>query len=343
MIAKSKKSVVNTIPVRTGRTLANNAKATLRPGQRDNAATPRGPLSLALDLIDEDPEQPRTKDNPGFSTASIAELASTISARGVKSPISVRDNLDVVGRYIINHGARRYRASKAAGKQTIPGFIDNDYSEADQVIENLQRNELTAREIADYIGRELSKGNKKGEIAKSIGKSPAFVTQHVTLLDLPDPIAVVFNSGRVNDVTVVNELVIAFKKKPNEVSAWLKDKSQEVTRSSVKFLRDFLDEKHKREVGDDERAVSAARDLHEQMASDTSGESDAEVQQKEKPSDVVKLKKATILVRHLDRAARLLFHRRPLAEGTAWIKFSDDGSEMSVLLSDVALVSIRED
>ena len=41
-----------------------------------------GPLELALDLIDEDPNQPRTEDNPGFSKASLEELAATIRHRG---------------------------------------------------------------------------------------------------------------------------------------------------------------------------------------------------------------------------------------------------------------------
>ena len=147
----------------------------------------------------------------------------------MKSPISVRENPDAPGRYLINHGARRFRGSKWAEKTTIPGFIDNDYNDDDQVIENLQRNELTAREIADYIGRELAKGRKKGEIAKAVGKSAAFITQHVTLLDLPEPIAEAFNSGRAKDVTVINELVTAYKKNPDE-GAWLADDSQELTR-----------------------------------------------------------------------------------------------------------------
>jgi ParB family chromosome partitioning protein len=142
-----------------------------------------GPLHLSLDAIEEDPNQPRKSDNPGFSKESLEELAMTISERGVKSPISVRERPDAPGRYVINHGARRYRASRIAGKEVIPAFVDNDYNEADQVIENLQRNELTAREIADFIGRELAKGKKKIDIAKEIGKSPAFITQHITLLD----------------------------------------------------------------------------------------------------------------------------------------------------------------
>ncbi len=85
-----------------------------------------GPQDLPLELIDEDPNQPRKEDNPGFSPESIAEIGQTIKDRGVKSPISVRENPDAPGRYLINHGARRFRGSKWAEKTTIPGFIDND-------------------------------------------------------------------------------------------------------------------------------------------------------------------------------------------------------------------------
>ena len=197
-----------------------------------------GPLDIDMDLIQEDPNQPRKENNPGFSQSSIAEIAASIRERGVKSPISLREVES--GGYIINHGARRFRGSKVAGKKTIPAFIDNDYNEADQVVENLQRNELTAREIADFIGRELAKGIKKGVIAKSIGKSAAFVTQHSTLLDLPDPIADAFNAGRVSDVTAINELVTLFKKWPDEVVLWL-DEEQEISRASVKLLREFVE------------------------------------------------------------------------------------------------------
>src|SRR4051812_12362920 len=67
-------------------------------------ATNAGPIALALDLIDEDPNQPRKL----FDLASLAEMAETIRIRGVKTPISVRPNPQAKGRYLINHGARRY-------------------------------------------------------------------------------------------------------------------------------------------------------------------------------------------------------------------------------------------
>lgn len=298
------------------------------------------PLELPLALIDEDPEQPRTADNPGFSPRSIAEIGQTIQSRGVKSPISVRENPEAEGRYLINHGARRYRGSKWAGKTTIPAFIDNDYNHADQVIENLQRNELTPREIADFIGRELATGKKRSGIARELGKSPAFVTQHVTLLDLPDPIAKAFNTGRASDVTVVNELVTAFRKNPAEVGAWLADDSQELTRRSIKLLREFLEDK--RRHGDEDADESETVDP-------LTGRTDAEAQaggqglRREHARNKTgpdKLKKAVIQVEHDGRPAQLLLDRRPPVQGWAWLKYEDDGMAREADLAQVKLVAV---
>ncbi len=292
-----------------------------------------GPLALDMALIDEDPHQPRTQDNPGFSAQSLDELAASIQLRGVKTPISVRENPDAAGRYLINHGARRFRGAQRAGLSTIPGFIDNDYNEADQVVENLQRNELTAREIADFIGRELAKGVKKGDIAKAISKSPAFISQHVTLLDLPEPLAEAFNTGRVRDVTVVNELMTAYKKTPQDVAAWLGDANQEVTRGSVKLLREFLDTR-----------VAPAVAAAPAPAAATNGRAEVAVAaQAGKPAAAAdKLKKAVVHVRHNDRTARLMLERRPPAEGVAWLQYIDDGQELQASLKHVTLVALLE-
>jgi ParB family chromosome partitioning protein len=303
------------------------------------AANGGGPLMLDMGLIDEDPHQPRTEDNPGFSDESLNELAASIRLRGVKTPISVRNNPDSLGRYIINHGARRFRGSKRAEKTEIPAFIDNDYNEADQVVENLQRNELTAREIADYIGRELAKGVKKGDIAKAISKSAAFVSQHVTLLDLPGPIAEVFNSGRVKDVTVINELVTVFKKKSEEVTDWLDDQNQEITRGSVKLLREFLEDKSKNEQEDSGEEVGEA-DADNEDGGQAEG-SDAK-KKGEKHADPDKLKKTIVQVQYNDRPARLILNRRPPAKGFAWLKYDDDGQEFEANLSSVTLVALVE-
>lgn len=297
------------------------------------------PLELRLDVIDEDPNQPRKVFDPD----SLAEMAATIRTRGVKTPISVRPNLEVAGRYLINHGARRYRASKLADKTSIPAFIDADYTEADQVIENLQRDGLTPREIADFIGRERAKGMKKSDIAKAIGKSPAFVTQHVTLLDLPDPIAKVFNTGVLKDVTVINELVTAYKKNPEEVTAWLADDSQELTRGSVKLLREFLDDKRRHEQAGEGHSDTVDGFPHPSDAESEEDEHDTDTKKNEpRELDPYKLKKTIVQVQHSGRAARLILNRRPPAVGYAWLKYEDDGQELKVDLAQVKLVAILE-
>lgn len=198
---------------------------------------PIGATEIDITLISEDIHQPRKE----FNQETLRELTETIKLRGVKSPISVRPNPDKPGTYIINHGARRYRASIHAGLTKIPAFIDTDYSEADQVIENLQRDDLTSREIADFIGRQLAGGKTKSEIARLIGKTNPYITMHATLLDLPDPLADVYRTGRCTDVTALYDLTRLYKANKEEVITWLALSTQEeISRLDVYQFSQFL-------------------------------------------------------------------------------------------------------
>jgi ParB family chromosome partitioning protein len=295
-----------------------------------------GPLMIDVTLIDEDPAQPRSKNNPGLRPESIAELAASYGPKGPKTPLSLRLNPDAPGRYIINHGHRRYRAGKLKGLGVLPAFIDNDYDDADQVIENLQRENMTPREIADYIGRELAKGKKKGEIAGRIGKSASFVSQHVTLLDLPEPVAIAFRTGRVNDVTVVNELVSAFKAAPAEVTHWLGNPSQEMTRGEIRLLREFLAEKR--------RNSNAAGHSDGQFDAQTvaDGLDAAFVSAKGRGENARRFRTGAVKVEHKGRQASLLLTKRPRSSGRAWLKFEDDGQECDADLAEVRLLAIVE-
>ena len=198
---------------------------------------PIGATEIDITLISEDIHQPRKE----FNQETLRELTETIKLRGVKSPISVRPNPDKPGTYIINHGARRYRASINAGLTKIPAFIDTDYSEADQVIENLQRDDLTSREIADFIGRQLATGKTKSEIARLIGKTNPYITMHATLLDLPDPLGEVYRTGRCTDVTALYDLTRLYKANKEEVITWLALSTQEeISRLDVYQFSKFL-------------------------------------------------------------------------------------------------------
>jgi ParB family chromosome partitioning protein len=297
------------------------------------------PLELPLDAIEPDPSQPRRDGNPGYTHESLKELAETIKARGVKSPISVREHPTIPNRYYINHGERRWRASKIAGRNTIRAFVDNDFEDSDQVVENLQRVDLTARELADWIGRKLSAGLKKIEIARLMGKSPAFVTQHVTLLDLPEPIAEVFNSGRVNDVTVVNDLVVAYRKSPEKTIAWIAD-GQELNRSSMKMLRDYVDNTVK-PLNAPEPAPKAAQAAAAPASAPSPGPSAASMPATASAAKA-RLRQPVLRVVYDDRRALLLLDRVPTSEGRAWVKVQDTGEELDADMRRITLVALHE-
>lgn len=284
------------------------------------------PLNIDLDLIDEDPNQPRKDSNPGFTRESLNELAETIRSRGVKSPISIRHNSDNQSRYIINHGARRYRASRIAGYTTIPAFIDDNYDEIDQIIENLQRNELTAAEIAEFIGREVARGKKMKEIAKEIGKSPTFVTHHYALLNLPPIIAAIYNNGRATDITVINDLVTAHKRNPQEVEFWLADDTQEITRGSVRLLREFLDEKESIENPSEENV-----------------DDENQTEPKKKSPERKPSRALHVQVKHQERLARLILTRMHPTPGYSWLRYEGDENEFAADLSHMQLVAIIEE
>jgi len=120
------------------------------------------PLQLPLDAIDEDPSQPRKEYDP----QALQQLADTIADRGVRQAVSVRSHPDAPGRWMLNFGSRRLRASRLAGKTEIPAFIDETADSYDQVIENEQREGLKPLELALFVKRELEKGISQAEIAR---------------------------------------------------------------------------------------------------------------------------------------------------------------------------------
>ncbi|WP_050450309.1 DUF7673 family protein [Achromobacter spanius] len=204
----------------------------------DMPSVPTGePMMFDIDLIDED-RNVRSEDNPGFSEESIGELRASLRTDGMESPISLYPNPDQPGRFIINFGHRRFRAAKAEGWLQVPGFLTpKKISRRAQAAENIQRENLTAHEIALYIRDELADGHSQTAIAESLGKSKAWVTQHAKMLDLPDPVAEAVATGKVTDVTLANELAVAHRENPQAVAELLKAPEQKPTRAAVKAIR----------------------------------------------------------------------------------------------------------
>ena len=161
-------------------------------------------------------------------------------------PITVRPNPKQPGRYWIMTGERRYRAARQGGLATIPALVGTPGAQASlreaQMIENIHREALTPMEIAAYLREKRIAGLQNGEIAALIKKSPAFVTRHLALVNLPKPLQEAYETGRCRDVSVMYELRNLHKENPKKTEEWLTAKADsELTRGAMRELRSFLD------------------------------------------------------------------------------------------------------
>lgn len=138
---------------------------------------------LPLEQIAPNPQQPRSV----FDEDELDELAASIGEFGVLQPIVVRK----VGRnrYELIMGERRLRASKLAGKETIPAIVRGTEDSAllrDALLENLHRANLNAIEEAQAYSQLLSDfGCTKEELSVKLHRSRPQVSNTLRLLNLP--------------------------------------------------------------------------------------------------------------------------------------------------------------
>lgn len=139
---------------------------------------------LDINQVFPNTEQPRKT----FDEEHLRILSNSIMQYGVFSPILVKLQSD--GTYQIISGECRWRASKIAGKLTIPAIIKN-YEEivSDEIalIENMQRRDLNPIDEAMSFKTYLEKYNvSQKDLALKVGKSRAYISTAVRLLDLGD-------------------------------------------------------------------------------------------------------------------------------------------------------------
>lgn len=143
---------------------------------------------IKLSQIETNPFQPRTH----FDQTALEELAESIKVQGIIQPITVRQ-LDANTFQLIS-GERRFQASKLAGLETIPAYIrkaDDQQMLEMALIENIQREQLNAIEIALSYQRLLTECNlKQEELGDRVGKKRTTVTNYLRLLKLPPDIQI---------------------------------------------------------------------------------------------------------------------------------------------------------
>lgn len=282
---------------------------------------------IDINLIDEDTHQPRHE----FDEDKLQELSKSIKERGVKSPISLHK---VGERFVVNHGARRLRAAKLAKLTQIPAFIDDDYTFVDQIVENIQRDDLSPKEIAEAIQKLLKQGYKKQEIAKLLGKSNAFISQHVALLNLSLPIQKLVDSGQLSDLTVINDLNSLYEKNPDAVTEFIENEG-EITRNGLREFKEYIKENGKLIKDDSEPITESEEDYKKDKKSNEDTEETGKI--------VGKMKKAIVIVEYMNEKARLVLNKRGLSTNDVWIKFEDSGKMECIPCENITkIVSIIE-
>lgn len=155
----------------------------------------RSPRTVALDQLKAGRFQPRRH----IVEEDLADLTRSVAEQGILQPILVRRDPDEPTRFEIIAGERRWRAAQRAGLHEVPVVVrelDDHAAMAIALIENLQRQDLSALEEAEGYRRLLDEfGSTQEQVADSVGKSRSHVANSLRLLTLPERVKSLLDTG----------------------------------------------------------------------------------------------------------------------------------------------------
>lgn len=194
-------------------------------------------LLISPDAIIPDENQPRT--SPG----DVQELAESIRALGVQQPLLVRPHHDQEATYILVAGERRYRAALEAGTTQLPCIVLNDEIDDParrlivQITENIQRSDLDMMEVAHAIARLVNDHRlAKQDVARLLGKSPAYVSKHLALLQATGPAQEAIQEGLLQSPETYRLLNKLPEKRLQRLVETARRNDQPISRSDVERL-----------------------------------------------------------------------------------------------------------
>lgn len=285
--------------------------------------SPNGkPLIVAIEEIIEDPAQPRTEANPGFSKESIQEMADSILAQGIKMPISVKPkNAD--GLYLINDGARRFRGAQVAGQKTVPVIIDENFNRVAQLMVNLQREGNTPDEIAQAIAELEAENISRADIARGMGKNKGFVSEYAKFASISPVIRSVYDNGDCKDVKVCNQLDDLLKEHPEKVQAFITS-GVSINRRTVGDLSKQLKEPAQAQPGS--RTDAAPAD-HSIVIGPVTGSAMATSWKTEMPDDEANPSNANSQPDSTPESKQASNEATPVGESAQQVNDNDNGSD----------------
>lgn len=151
---------------------------------------------IPVGQITPNPQQPRTV----FDDDQLSELAASIGEFGVLQPIVVRQTSGQT--YELIMGERRLRASKLAGRESIPAIIRGTEDQEllrDALLENLHRADLNPIEEARAYGQLLDDfGCTQEELSQRIHRSRPQISNTLRLLGLPERVQLKVAAGTIS-------------------------------------------------------------------------------------------------------------------------------------------------
>lgn len=150
---------------------------------------------IEIEKIIPNPTQPRTQ----FDEEALDELADSIRTLGVIQPVTVKRNGD---KYVIISGERRWRAAQRADIKTLPAYIrevDDENLHAMALVENIQRQDLNAIEIALGMQRLIDECRlTQDALSEKVGKKRSTISNYMRLLKLPAEIQLALKEGLIS-------------------------------------------------------------------------------------------------------------------------------------------------
>jgi len=151
---------------------------------------------LEISQLQANPLQPRGMITPD----SLMDLVDSIREHGIIEPLIVAHT---PAGYQMIAGERRWRAAKLAGLTHVPCIIKETSPQGMlemALVENVQRTDLNPIDRAKAFERLLEEFDlSNAEIARRIGKSPAYISNSLKLLSLPDALTDGLISGLITE------------------------------------------------------------------------------------------------------------------------------------------------
>ena len=188
--------------------------------------------NLPILSLTESPANPRRS----FSEVCLNELADSIRAQGVLSPLLVRQKGHS---YEIVAGARRYRAAQLAGLDSVPvRIVELTDAEAleTSIVENLQRAEVHPLDEANGFVALLHMDYTPEQISAKVGKTAGYILSRSRLADLAPAVTEAFAK---DEIGVGHALLLA-KLQPDQQEEALAACHQETYTNGSKPKRILL-------------------------------------------------------------------------------------------------------